>query len=82
MVGVPMRRDDRETVVGRCNDEDSWDVYSTIPKDIRKIRDIARQCGIPVEQNGTGVRARLPLTAISIRIPRQPRRKRVENTVS
>lgn len=70
---VRLSKDERETVITRCDDEDYWDVYSCSPPVMRKIRKIAEHEGIEVKEDDIGIRAKLPLTAIKITTPRKKR---------
>lgn len=57
-----------ETIIRRSADDKFWDIYSDIPRDMRRIIAMAEAFGCEVKetQHG-GVRCRVPVRALTFR---------------
>ena len=65
-----MIRQEQETIIRRCGDEDSWDVYSSIPSDMRKFRELAELYERDTDFcDEVSIRVELPLRAIVYKRP-------------
>lgn len=57
-----------ETIIRRSQDTHSWDCYSAIPREVRRLRRAAAAFGGEIVELPDGaVRVTLPVTAITIR---------------
>jgi hypothetical protein len=69
-----LSRSETETVIRRSADQHCWDIYSSIPKDISRIKKMVLAFGGQLDESNEGdVRAAVPLCALTFRLhPRNP----------
>jgi bifunctional DNA-binding transcriptional regulator/antitoxin component of YhaV-PrlF toxin-antitoxin module len=73
-------KEDLETIIARCRDEQKWRVYSCIPKDVRRLRKFANELQLEIKEMGHGgIEVLVPLS--SFRIPTKLIRKRTEKQI-
>lgn len=61
-------KEEQEITIGRCADEDCWTIYASITSDVQKLRNLAKDYGVPVEEiHEDGIRVKLPLRAVRFR---------------
>ena len=69
---MPYTIQETETVIGLCHGEKVWDVYTSIPRHVTKFRKLAAKWGAEVKEiHEGGIRVKLPIKAISFRMPRE-----------
>ena len=69
---MPYTIQETETVIGLCHGEKAWDVYTSIPRHVIKFRKLAAKWGAEIKEiHEGGIRVKLPLKAISFRMPRE-----------
>lgn len=66
----PSSRQEREILIGKINDEDCWDVYTSSPIWARRLEKIAKAHGVEGTEMQGGIRYKLPIKAVSLRKPR------------
>lgn len=76
MTTTRLTRAETETLIRRSADEKCYDIFTEIPKDIRRFRRLADAYGLPVEETQYGIRLRgVPLGALMVRKTRPQSRK-------
>lgn len=64
-------RDEQETIIGRCDDEEGWDVYTCSTTFKRRLTKFCRQHGISLEKvDQDGIRATVPVGCVKLCWPR------------
>ncbi len=76
---MSLTRAEQEVVAVWDAEGRAWWVAATYPPMVRKLRRLAAAYGLPVEEQGPGIRVTgLPTTAVSLRAPRRARDGRSE----
>jgi hypothetical protein len=76
-----LTKEEQETIIRRCADESTWDVYSCIPSDVNAFKSLAEQYDVQYkEDKWGGIRIRFPRRMIAYRKPvSEAMREKVKN---